>query len=220
MSVILKEQQILKGFLVIIVTNFAAMQPQFQLTKFETELISNAEVMLAKNRIIQKVVGLFAALSEEYVSVAATSLITQVNYKSPKISRGENYISLPYVMLDYPRNFSKKDAFAIRTFFWWGQHISIHLYLSGIYKTKYQPKVEIAINKGLLQDWFWCVNQNEWQHHFEEDNYVSMKQGFNATPHEEGNFIKIAKKIPLHQWNSSAETLLESFGLLINIIGD
>ena len=196
------------------------MQDQFQLTKFETELIGNAEVMLAKNRIIQKVVGLFAALSEEYVSVAATSLICQVNFKSPKISRGENYLSLPYVMLDYPRNFSKKDAFAIRTFFWWGQHISIHLYLSGIYKTKYRHKVENAINQGFLHGWFWCVNQNEWQHHFEEDNYLSMQQGFKATPHEKVNFLKIAKKIPLHKWNSSAETLLESFRLLINIIGD
>ncbi len=196
------------------------MQHEFQLTKFETELIVNAEVMLAKNRIIQKVVGLFAALSEKYVSVAATSLVSDVNCKSPKIARGENYLSLPYVMLDYPRNFSNKDAFSIRTFFWWGQHISIHLYLSGIYKSKYQNKVEIAINKGLLQDWFWCVNQNEWQHHFEEDNYVSMQQGFDATPHEQVNFLKIAKKIPLNQWNSSTETLLESFTLLINIIRD
>lgn len=196
------------------------MQHQFQLSKFETELIGSAEVMLAKNRIIQKVVGLFAALSEEYVSVAATSLISQVNCKSPKIARGENYLSLPYVMLDYPRNFSNKDAFAIRTFFWWGQHISIHLHLSGIYKIKYQYKVQIAINKGLLQDWFWCVNQNEWQHHFEEDNYISIQHGFDATPHEQVNFIKIAKKIPLNQWNSSKETLLESFRLLINIIRD
>lgn len=196
------------------------MQKQFQLTEFETELIGNAEVMLAKNRIMQKVIGLFAALSGDYVSVAATSLISQVNFKTPKISRGENYLSLPYVMLDYPRNFSKADAFAIRTFFWWGQHISIHLYLSGIYKTKYQHKVEIAINKGLLQGWFWCVNQNEWQHHFEEDNYVSIHQGFDALPRERVNFLKIAKKIPLHKWNSSAETLLESFRLLINIIDD
>lgn len=196
------------------------MQNQFLLTEFETELMGNAEVMLAKKRIMQKVVGLFASLSEDYVSVDRISSISKVNVNSPKISRGENYLSLPYVMLDYPRIFSKKDTFAIRTFFWWGQHISIHLHLSGIYKKHYQHKVETAINTGLLQEWFWCINQNEWQHHFEEDNYVLMHQGFNRSLRNEVNFIKIAKKIPLHQWNSSDETLLKSFRLLINIIRD
>ena len=45
---------------------------------------------------------------------------------SPKISRGEQYLGLPYVMLDYPRIFSKENVFAIRTFFWWGNYFQPH----------------------------------------------------------------------------------------------
>lgn len=196
------------------------MQYQFQLTDFEKELIDNAQVLLAKNRIILKVIGMFSELSNEYVSVAETSPISHFNIKSPKISRGENYLSLPYVMLDYPRNFSNKDVLAIRTLFWWGNHFSIHLHLSGYYKTKYQHMIEDAIYKSILLDWFWCVNPDEWQHHFREDNYVTMQQEFDITHKQQVNFLKIAKKIPLHEWNSISETLLESFRLIIKIIGD
>lgn len=181
-------------------------------------MATNAEVMLAKNRILQKVIGSFATLSEEYVVIASSSLPSILNTKSPKISRGEQYLLLPYVMLDYPRIFGKADICAVRTFFWWGHHFSIHLHLSGMYKTQYQSKVEIAINDGLLQDWFWCINQNEWHHHFEEDNYVPIKKMFDQQYEERADFLKIAKKIPLHEWNSSAKTLIESFRLLMRII--
>ena len=114
--------------------------------------------------------------------------------------------------------FDKVNVLAVRTFFWWGHHFSIHLHLSGVYKTQYQFKVKSAINDGLLQDWFWCINQNEWQHHFEEDNYVPIKKGLDLHYEQDVNFFKIAKKIPLHEWNSSAETLTESFRLLMRII--
>ena len=194
------------------------MQNEFYLTGPEQDLVCNAEIMHAKTRVIQKVIGLFAVLSESYVSIASTSLPPSLTAKSPKISRGEQYLSLPYVMLDYPRIFGRDDTFAVRTFFWWGHHFSIHLQLSGLHKNIYQPKLEKAINQGKLADWFWCVNQNEWQHHFEEDNYVSIQQSFVVLKDQPSNFLKIAKKIPLHEWNSSAETLMESFRFLTSIV--
>ena len=194
------------------------MHSEFYLTGFEYDLACNAEIMHAKNRVIQKVIGLFAVLSESYVSIANTSLPPSLIANSPKISRGEQYLSLPYAMLDYPRIFGKDDTFAIRTFFWWGNHFSIHLHLSGMHKQTYQPKFEKAIKQAKLEDWFWCINHNEWQHHFEVDNYVSIQSGFRLSKDEPPNFIKIAKKIPLHEWNSSAEKLVESFRLLTSII--
>ena len=50
---------------------------------------------------------------------------------TPKIAKGENYLQLPYVLLDYPRCFDKENIFAIRTMFWWGNFFSITLHLSG-----------------------------------------------------------------------------------------
>ena len=195
------------------------MDDRFNLSGFEQELVFSAEMMLAKNHIIQKVVGLFADLSERYVSIANPLMPVYITSISPKISKGEQYLGLPYVMLDYPRIFSKEQTFAIRTFFWWGHHFSIHLHVSGNYKNQYKPQIKQAIINGQLSDWYWCINENEWQHHFEEDNYIPLKQRDETITSLQGNFFKVAKKIPLTQWNSSAETLVESFRLLINING-
>ena len=60
---------------------------------------------------------------------------------SPKISKGENYKGLPWLVLDYPRYFNKEDIFAIRTLFWWGNFFSITLHISGKYKMRYEKKI-------------------------------------------------------------------------------
>ena len=195
------------------------MNDRFNLTGFEQELVFSTEMMNAKNCIIQKVVGLFADLSEHYVSIANPALPVHITSVSPKISKGEQYLGLPYVMLDYPRIFSKEQTFAIRTFFWWGHHFSIHLHVSGNYKNQYQSQIKQAINKNQLSNWYVCVNEDEWQHHFEEDNYAPLKQREEAITSLQINFLKVAKKIPLTQWNTSAKTLLESFRLLIRLTG-
>ncbi len=75
------------------------------LTNRELQIVTDAEVLITKNKIIKKVVQLFAGLSAQYAHQAqASGYETQW---SAKISRGENYCGLPYVILDYPREFSK-----------------------------------------------------------------------------------------------------------------
>ncbi|MFX8895293.1 hypothetical protein ABTM96_19365, partial [Acinetobacter baumannii] len=89
---------------------------------------------------------------------------------SAKISRGEHYEGLPWVMIDYPRYFKKNHFFAIRTFFWWGNFFSLTLQLKG----KYQLGFQGSNFETLKADWFICVNEDEWQHHFRQDNYVKL----------------------------------------------
>ena len=66
-----------------------------------------------------------------HIQVQSLRLPEAVIQSSPKITRGENYQLLPYVILDYPRCFQKEQVFAIRTMFWWGKGISITLHVSG-----------------------------------------------------------------------------------------
>ncbi|MBK8087192.1 MAG: hypothetical protein IPK31_04125 [Chitinophagaceae bacterium] len=87
------------------------------LSAFEKQLVTDASWILTKNNIIQKLFVLFGELSETWQSnTVLQQLPSAINEIPPKISKGENYEGLPYVMLDYPRCFSKEDVFAIRTF--------------------------------------------------------------------------------------------------------
>jgi len=106
------------------------------LSKYEMELVRDTEVILTKNRILKKVGSMFALLSEELANDAKGQLPNELIMVPAKVSRGENYGGLPYLILDYPRNFKKEDTFAIRVLFWWGNFFSITLHLSGSHQKK------------------------------------------------------------------------------------
>jgi hypothetical protein len=182
-------------------------QTKIVLSPEELELVTNAGWILTKNAIIEKVYALFGALSDEYRSISAQhpALIEAIGTRSPKISKGEQYEGLPWVMLDYPRNYTGDDAFGIRSFFWWGNYCSITLQLSGVYQQQFTPMLRQWITKSP-EDWYIGIGDDPWKHHFRKDNYLPLQEwsgDIDALP-----FIKIAKRIPLHRW----DTLEDFFG--------
>ena len=177
-----------------------------KLSKEESELVTNAGLILTKNRIITKVYDLFGALSDEYRKMDRL-FPPEVLSVSPKISKGENYLGLPWVMLDYPRAFSTTNVFAVRSFFWWGNCFSITLLLQGKYKLRYQRSLENYL-KSQGGHWMVGVAIDPWQHHFEADNYQPYSKGTDITSMP---FLKLAKKIPLQQWDHSFDFFSATF---------
>ena len=109
-------------------------ETKIHLSKLEMELVQNREWILTKHAIINKVYQLFGELLATYKEISrqqTQSIIDFYKHLGGKISKGENYQGLPYVILDYPASFRKENIFAIRTFFWWGNFFSISLHLSG-----------------------------------------------------------------------------------------
>lgn len=193
-----------------------------QLSAVELDLVNNREWILTKLRVIEKVYLLFGHLSEKMqVQVAAAShlLPDEVAGRSPKIARGEQYLSLPYVVLDYPRIFTKDDVFAIRTFFWWGNYFSITLHLKGSFlATSYKNVVEAVRAKGLI-DSYLSTTGDEFSFDLLGDNYVSFRQG-NTWTVESGDdlqFLKIGYRIPFNRWDTAADELFERFRFLLSL---
>jgi hypothetical protein len=187
------------------------------LTDYEMNLVTDAQVLITKNIIIQKVYSLFAELAEEYKYELNSKVPDSNNLINPKISRGENYLGLPYVMLDYPRQFGKDDVFAIRSFFWWGNFFSITLQLKGKYLQQYSSAIKNYLSKSCFADWYIGTGDNQWDHHFESNNYLPVigEAEFNLV----GNpFFKLAKKIPLASWNEASSFFTENFKMLIGTI--
>ncbi|HMH20736.1 MAG TPA: hypothetical protein VK563_03120 [Puia sp.] len=92
----------------------------------------------------------------------------------PRISKGENYKGLPWVVLDYPRYFGRDHVFAVRTLFWWGNYFSVTLHLKGNYKAMFLPV--IRENLSLLDGagFMICVSDDEWRHELGQDNYQPL----------------------------------------------
>jgi hypothetical protein len=192
---------------------------KIRLSPAEAALFSDAQVILTKNSIIQKTVALLAEVQEEFVA-HAPSVILQ-NSPSPKISKGENYLGLPYVILDYPRIAKGQTLLFVRSMFWWGNFFSSTLQLSGDYKLKAENSLIDAYDSLKDQHYFIGINPDPWVHHFEADNYKRIrdlsKEAF-AMILEESAHIKIAACWPLQEWDSAANNLVRSWKLFTGLI--
>jgi hypothetical protein len=135
------------------------METKIRLSAEEKQLVRTDRFILTKNRIIRKTMLLFGQLKEEYDQLLEGVELPE-GTASAKISRGENYEGLPWIMLDHPRYFRKEDILAIRSFFWWGNFFSITLHLAGKPKEKALPLLLEGFEKLRSSGIFICVNGN------------------------------------------------------------
>ena len=190
----------------------------------ELLLVGKGDWILMKREIIEKVIALFSRLSVELDQVIddrKNYLPEEVSSNGPKISKGENYRGLPYVVLDYPKCFDGAHIFAVRTLFWWGNFFSITLHLSGNFKERNTEALLKQIDVLRNGEWYICINEDPWQHHYESTNYVETSQLSSEELNgiiKQKKFIKIARKFPLDEWNEMDTLLKDSFSALLNLL--
>ncbi|MBC7827064.1 MAG: hypothetical protein H7122_04915 [Chitinophagaceae bacterium] len=193
---------------------------KIQLSQEELLFVQNAEWLLTKNRIIAKVYEMFGSLivdAQKLFSVPSL-LPSEIFLTPPKISKGENYNGLPYVMLDYPRCFGKCDIFAIRTMFWWGNFFSTTLHLKGKYQNELAPVLKKHLPVLAASDFFISIHNDEWRHDFEADNYLAIRSADAVTVNENlirKDFCKLSGKVSLAEWNDAPAKLLRFYETII-----
>ncbi len=198
-----------------------------RLSQNELATVTNTDFLLTKHTIISKVYTLFGLLTDEYIKqtkAAEKFLPAEVLSASPKIYKGEQYEKLPYVMMDYPRFFNKEEVFAIRGFFWWGNFFSITLHISGKYQQMFAGNIFNWMEKHKTDEWFLCINIDEWKHNFNADNYQPLSSFF---PNKIGEdnlrnlaFLKLAKKLSFENWDDAIDFFRIHYGLLLEIFQD
>lgn len=197
-------------------------EAKIQLSGLEMELVNNTEWIFTKQLIIKKVYQLLGQLHDDYKKVVEKQkpyLPKMLLQPGGKISKGENYQGLPYVILDYPALFNKENIFAVRTMFWWGNFFSISLHLSG---ENFWPVPNFLDALTFLRerDFSISVNESQWHHHFHPSNFVKIDElspdNLNKLTHK--SFLKIAKKTQLTEWNSASVFLKETFEEIMEFI--
>lgn len=186
----------------------------------ELAIAADRDIILTK-RVVMSCASELFSVQIPFISSAFAAAISDDALKNapPKISRGENYKGLPYVIMDYPALFSRDNVFALRTMFWWGNFFSITLHLSGRFMEQYAG----AVLKNLSQagnDVYVCTGEQEWEHHFEESNYRLYAS---LSPEEKAGlaamfFLKIAVKKELHHWNMMQSILPEGYTKMVNLL--
>lgn len=193
------------------------------LSSAQLSLASDPEVILTKNAVIEKVYALFGviALQQERDIQPMRKSLEEALDIPPKISRGESYLGLPYVILDYPRYFRPHDVLAIRTMFWWGNFFSVTLHLKGNYREMFGQR--IIDRFGLIRElgFHAGIGTDEWEHHFGEDNYLSVdmiEEDEWKALYQARNFTKLALHFPVAEFNQMGDLLPEAFRRIIRVL--
>lgn len=186
------------------------------LSPAELALAADPSVMLMKNSVIEAVYDLFGRLAERQSRsvIGLRPFFGEAFDNPPKISRGERYHGLPYVMLDHPRRFSGNDIFAIRTLFWWGHFFSVTLHLKGAWLERFSDRVVGGRDWLAGRGYHVSTGRHEWEHHFGDDNYLPVSS-ISATDWEDacsrGGFTRLAVRFPVSRFNDMEDILSEAF---------
>lgn len=185
------------------------------------ELVATPDIILTKNAILQKIKSFLEEIQVKQLEIIAdyTSQLPQEVLKvSPKISRGENYKGLPWLVLDNPRHFEHNNIFAIRTMFWWGNFFSITIHLSGRYKNDLSKKLEEHFSLLAENNFYIYAGQKEWEHDIDPEFYKKISS-LNSSEFEnalkENSFLKIAVKFPIDSFALIENELCRKYELLI-----
>lgn len=190
----------------------------------ELRYLSDKDFLLSKHSITSKIFNLFQEVEDRIshiIAVEKYDFPDDVLQKTGKISKGENYRLLPYLILDYPRYFNTQAVFAFRTMFWWGNFYSCTLHLQGTildaYRLALKEQVDILKNKNF----FIAVGKSPWEYHYEAENYLSI----DVIDHSElldliknKKFIKLSRNINLEEHWSLPSFAEETFYLLMKSI--
>jgi hypothetical protein len=196
-------------------------QTKIQFLPAEMELVSSPDIILTKNAILQKIKSFYEELQikqQDILKKYSSQLPEEVLKISPKISRGENYKGLPWLVLDNPRYFQHNNIFAIRTMFWWGNFFSITLHISG--NNKNNLLKNLTSNVSLLEknDFYIYNGTKEWEHDIDPDSYKKLstidedklQKIFSAN-----SFLKLAVKFTVESLEVVEENLLRNYELLV-----
>ena len=174
----------------------------------ELQYMRDSDFLLTKATVSEKVGSLLNQTHhqlQEYIAMQCLQFPEGVKAQAGKISRGENYQQLPYILLDYPRKFTQDDVFALRTMYWWGNFFSITFQLGGESWLRYRSAVGRNIDELHDLPVSLCDSDDPWQHHRDPHYYRPLGDMNTDTIRkilEQQNFLKLAIFLSIDDWQS------------------
>ena len=195
----------------------------------EMDLVKDPGWIFRKNAIVRKAIDLFSGLAGEMTAEwenarwpsSLAEWLPAIGKAGPKISKGENYQGLPWVVLDHPRLFAREDVLAIRTLFWWGHYFSVTLHLKGVYKERWLTVIRGNIPLLAAGGFHICISEDEWRHELATDNYLALPEagpGAVEAIFEKATFLKFSATVTLQQWNEAPALLLQLYRTLLQAL--
>lgn len=191
----------------------------------EIKLLHSPAIFQAKRSLEKKLISVLESASGRLETAYAgndSPFPPEVLAVAPKISRGENYLGYPWMILDHPRFFTREDVFAVRSFVWWTQGASFTLQLSGKYLEEFLPALINNADKLELSGLYSGINDDPWIHHFGEDNYREIIDANHLMNEEENirrrGYLKLMRRHSLEHIEQIPDLVCEFADFLRKVL--
>ena len=178
-----------------------------KLTNHQLKLASEADYPLTKNQVIQNICLLFDSLAKELQSTAFSPPFSMLNHADYKITKGENYKGLPYVVLDYPKISGAEFPILFRTLFWWGNYFSFNVIVQ-------DKKLQHDIRLNEASEVYVLTGSDRWENDLYSSAYIKVKGSVTPDMLPQTDFLRIASTLPIDAY----ETLIEKSQFYLRFI--
>jgi len=168
----------------------------------ELSFLYDPAPMLLKRDIFKKLDVLFGEIQLSVKSVLQefdTLFPEGTDDERGKISKGENYLGLPWMMLDFPAFFTKTSTFSIRSFCWWGNHFSCFVLIGGEALELYRQRLLSDLNPG--HGISFIAGDDPWKHNVQRHELQKSDPSEITRQIDDHGFIKLYGSWPLTEAN-------------------
>lgn len=161
-----------------------------QLSDEELNIIQSEAFIITKVSALDKIWNTFSdAQQENWIKFKNNNIVKELNMKPGKVSKGEKYEKVfPYVVLDSPALFSKKDIFTFRSVAIWGQGFTIQVQVHGAYKKWFLERFSFEAIEKL--GYFIATSNSPWNY-LKSDGFFPLK--YLMTEELPKDYLKLAK---------------------------
>jgi hypothetical protein len=183
-------------------------------SKEEWEFLTQASPMHLKPSIQEKI-----DLKLSFVKHELTRVVDKYRMNFPawgddlhlasKIYRGENYLGMPWMALDFPKNYGKDSSLAFRVLVLWGDAIYTSLLAEENVKIEHLDSVSIT---NLPDSISYIINENRWIQTIESDSCRYAQNLDSILEHrKQFGFTRLFQKIEFSKWNTLESECSQSF---------
>ena len=164
----------------------------------ELKMITDDIFFKKKDIIFQKIIKCFNNISNELKKEFSEKDINKYwNFNlAPKISRGEKYNDLPYIVLDYPSYYKKEDICSFRILFLWANQFSCNMVLKGKPLIELQKVIKQKHMFFKKEGYILEYNSTPWKHEIENKAHKSNEL-LDYSFRSKNAYLKISKSLPL-----------------------
>ena len=184
----------------------------------DIEIFSDKDFLLKKKVLTDEVISLFKVISEEIKQelIKSPNLLWSSQFAG-KISKGQYYKDLPYIVSDYPRRIDKNGICLFRIIFLWGREFSCNFLITGDAFRSLIKKIENNLDLVDQNEYSYSIEGSPWEHSILEADLNKLNHLKNNQKINTADFIKISRALTINRYENLHEICIKMFRDIIRL---